>query len=150
MGFRNSEEITRFQSTQPARSVMTDHSMPALPEPFHPDASHIDPSFRDGFNHCHKQFSAYAAPLLERIKELEAERDKLLEADMFWDHDDGERFGNDIDEIIQEFGPGEIVKIDQGKRLPMITVRVLPAADDNSYFEYEIIDAAISTKDKPA
>lgn len=64
------------------------------------------------------------------------------EPDMFWNHDDPETFGNDIDEIIQDYGPGEIVKIDQAKRLPTITVRVLPAKDDNSYFEYEIIDAA--------
>lgn len=60
-------------------------------------------------------------------------------ADMFWDHDDGERFGTDIEEIVADYDPGEIVKIDQAKRLPSITVRTIL---DGEYMTYEVLDDA--------
>ncbi|TAL65833.1 MAG: hypothetical protein EPN79_11830 [Burkholderiaceae bacterium] len=31
---------------------------PELPEAFHPDASHVPPEYRDGWNACHKVFTA--------------------------------------------------------------------------------------------
>ncbi len=55
------------------------------------------------------------------------------EADMFWDAEDGERFGHDIDDIISDFGPGDRVKIDCAKRMPSIEVLVVADGDDLSY-----------------
>lgn len=68
-------------------------------------------------------------------------------ADMFWNHDDPEVFAHDIDEIIQDFGPGEIVKIDRAKRLPTVMVRVLPPKDEDSHVEYEFIDPTSLVRD---
>jgi hypothetical protein len=58
-------------------------------------------------------------------------------ADMFWDGEDGEIFGYEIDEIIGNYGPGDRVKIDCAKRLPSIEVLVVADGDD---FSYQIID----------
>ena len=60
------------------------------------------------------------------------------EPDMFWDYDDPECFGYDIEDVISEYAPGDIVKIDCAKRLPTIRVRVVADGDD---LTYEIIGA---------
>lgn len=60
------------------------------------------------------------------------------EPDMFWDASDGERFGHDIPEIIADYGPGDIVKIDCAKRMPRVIVRVVGDSGD-----YEVIPAEV-------
>lgn len=85
-----------------------------------------------------------ADQLAARIAELEAELEAVgaggvqalsapAEADMFWDAEDGERFGNDIDDIISDFGPGDRVKINCAKRMPSIEVLVVADGDDLTY-----------------
>lgn len=64
------------------------------------------------------------------------------EPDMFWDHDDPERCANDIDEIVADYGPGEIVKIDCAKHLPSFKVRVIVDPKDDEVLTYEYIDTA--------
>lgn len=81
-----------------------------------------------------------------RIAELEAQIEALsgvqalsaapAEADMFWDAEDGERFGHNIDDIISDFGPGDRVKINCAKRMPGIEVLVIEDGDD---FTYQVI-----------
>lgn len=70
--------------------------------------------------------------LSKRVEELEA-------ASLFWDADDPERGCSSIEEVIAEYDPGVIVKINRAARLPDITIRTLPVADDASYAEYEVI-----------
>ena len=63
------------------------------------------------------------------------------DADMFWNHDDPEACARAIVDIIQDYGPGDVVKIDRAKSMPAITVRVLPRKDeDDDCFGYEFID----------
>ena len=52
-------------------------------------------------------------------------------ADMFWDAEDGERYGDDIRDIISDYGPGDVVKIDCAKRLPSVRVQVI--GDEGDY-----------------
>lgn len=61
--------------------------------------------------------------------------------DMFWDADNPECYGNDIQEIISEYGPGEVVNIDCAKSLPSISVLV-SADSDGEGLTYEVIAAA--------
>ena len=63
------------------------------------------------------------------------------EPDMFWDADDRERFAYDIDEIVSEYDPGQIVSIECAQRLPSFRVLVTAGEDGNSY---EYVDAAIA------
>ena len=70
--------------------------------------------------------------LSKRVEELEA-------ASLFRDADDPERGCSSIEEVIAEYDPGVIVKINRAARLPDITIRTLPVADDASYAEYEVI-----------
>ena len=39
--------------------------------PFHPDASHVPPDYRDGWNACYRAMQASRAPLLVRLEEAE-------------------------------------------------------------------------------
>ena len=57
------------------------------------------------------------------------------DADMFWDHDDPERFGYNIKDIISDYGPGDVVKINCAKRMPTIQVRVVADGDDDLAYE---------------
>jgi len=65
---------------------------------------------------------------------------KESEADMFWDHSDNEIFGHDIDEIVAEYDPGDIVKIDQAKRLPTIKVRVIAGEKEDDPCTWELVN----------
>jgi hypothetical protein len=64
------------------------------------------------------------------------------DADMFWDWSDGESFGHSIEEILSGgYGPGDVVKIERAKRLPIITVRCLSAdPDEPDEATYEVVD----------
>lgn len=56
-------------------------------EAFHPDASHVTPDYRDGWNHCH----AAAQAELARLRE-DAGRYQFLETchvSFTWEHDLG-------------------------------------------------------------
>lgn len=68
-----------------------------------------------------------------------------LEADMFWDSEDGERCGHDIESIIEDYSDGAILKIDCAKSLPSITIRVIQNAEGA---DYEIVDAALAAQAK--
>lgn len=61
------------------------------------------------------------------------------DADMFWDSQDGERFGHDINSIIEECDDGAVVKIVRAQSLPIITVRVIQTDDG---CDYEVLDDA--------
>jgi ribosome modulation factor len=74
--------------------------------------------------------------LREALSGVQALSAAPAEADMFWDAEDGERFGHDIDDIISDFGPGDRVKIDCAKRMPSIEVLVIEDGDD---FTYQVI-----------
>ena len=60
--------------------------------------------------------------------------------DMFWDADDTENFAHEIQDIIDGYGPGEIVTIECAKRLPNLRVVVTRDGDGLSY---EYLEAAI-------
>lgn len=49
--------------------------------PFHPDASHVEPGYRDGWNDCYRAMLAASpdniAALLDRLDKAERERDAL-------------------------------------------------------------------------
>ena len=62
---------------------------------------------------------------------LGAAAQEPLTPDMFWDASDPERYGDDIEEIIADYGPGDTVKIDCAKRLPRI--RVFVVGDEGDY-----------------
>lgn len=60
------------------------------------------------------------------------------EADMFWDGDDPEIFGHDIQELAAERGPGQVFSVDRAMRLPSIKVRVIAGEtedDENTWEE---------------
>ena len=65
------------------------------------------------------------------------------EPDMFWDADDREIFAYDIEEIVSEYDPGQIVSIECAQRLPSFRVLVTVDEDGNSY---EYLDAAIAAQ----
>ncbi|MBT2300414.1 hypothetical protein J7E70_08040 [Variovorax paradoxus] len=62
-------------------------------------------------------------------------------ADMFWDHDDGENFGHDIDDLIANLGLGlgDELRVDCAKRLPSICVRVIQDPEFEGSLSYELI-----------
>jgi hypothetical protein len=49
--------------------------------PFHPQASHVDPSYRDGWNHCHAAATSLIAELQRELAEAkrDAERWRWIE-----------------------------------------------------------------------
>ena len=59
--------------------------------------------------------------------------------DMFWDADDTENFAHEIQDIIDGYGPGEIVTIECAKRLPNFRVVV---TRDGDWVSYEYLEAA--------
>ena len=63
--------------------------------------------------------------------------------DMFWDADDTENFAHEIQDIIDGYGPGEIVTIECAKRLPNFRVVVTRDGDGISY---EYLEAAIAAQ----
>ena len=63
--------------------------------------------------------------------------------DMFWDADDTENFAHEIQDIIDGYGPGEIVTIECAKRLPNFRAVVIWGGDGISY---EYLDAAIAAQ----
>ena len=65
------------------------------------------------------------------------------EPDMFWDADNREIFAYDIEEIVSEYDPGQIVSIECAQRLPSFRVLVTVDEDGNSY---EYVDAAIAAQ----
>lgn len=65
------------------------------------------------------------------------------EPDMFWDADDREIFAYDIEEIVSEYDPGQIVSIECAQRLP--SFRVLVTVDEDGH-SYEYLDAAIAAQ----
>ena len=65
------------------------------------------------------------------------------EPDMFWDADNREIFAYDIEEIVSEYDPGQIVSIECAQRLPSFRVLVTVDEDGNSY---EYLDAAIAAQ----
>ena len=65
------------------------------------------------------------------------------EPDMFWDADDRETFAYDIEQIVSEYDPGQIVSIECAQRLPSFRVLVTVDEDGNSY---EYLDAAIAAQ----
>lgn len=68
-----------------------------------------------------------------------------MDADMFWDSEDGERCEHDIESIIEDYSDGAIFKIDCAKSLPSMTIRVIQNAEGA---DYEIIDAALAAQAK--
>lgn len=61
-------------------------------------------------------------------------------ADMFWWADDPEQFGHDIDELVQDFDVGSIVKIDCAMRLPTVSVKVVEDKEmGDGYVTYEYV-----------
>lgn len=65
------------------------------------------------------------------------------EPDMFWDADDRETFAYDIEQIVSEYDPGQIVSIECAQRLPSFRVLVTVDEDGNSY---KHLDAAIAAQ----
>ena len=65
------------------------------------------------------------------------------EPDMFWDADNREIFAYDIEEIVSEYDPGQIVSIECAQRLP--SFRVLVTVDEDGH-SYEYLDAAIAAQ----
>ena len=63
--------------------------------------------------------------------------------DMFWDADDTENFAHEIQDIIDGYGPGEIVTIECAKRLPNFRAVVTRDGDGISY---EYLEAAIAAQ----
>lgn len=53
--------------------------------------------------------------------------------DMFWDADDTENFAHEIQDIVDGYGPGEIVTIECAKRMPNLKVLVTRDGDGVSY-----------------
>jgi len=43
---------------------------------FHPHASHVDPDYRDGWNHCHAAATARIAELEQQVRELKADAER--------------------------------------------------------------------------
>ena len=68
-----------------------------------------------------------------------------MDADMFWDSEDGERCEHDIESIIEDYSDGAILKIDCAKSLPSMTIRVIQNAEGA---DYEIVDAALAAQAK--
>ena len=58
---------------------------------------------------------------------------------MFWDADDTENFAHEIQDIIDGYGPGEIVTIECAKRLPNFRVVV---TRDGDWVSCEYLEAA--------
>ena len=52
---------------------------------------------------------------------------------MFWDADDTENFAHEIQDIVDGYGPGEIVTIECAKRMPNLKVLVTRNGDGVSY-----------------
>lgn len=126
--------------------------MPPLPTAWKqvPDADGILTNVYRAF-----QMRDYAAPLIARVAELEAENAKLRDADMFWNDADPEMAEGNIHDVIdREWGDGMLkhgdeMVIQQATRLPNIKVRLIPSADDGEdYFDYEIVDAALAAKEQ--
>lgn len=52
--------------------------------PYHRSASHVEPAYRDGWNHCFKAAAERITAALARAAELERERDELRRERMAW------------------------------------------------------------------
>ena len=48
-----------------------------MPEKFHPSASHVEPGYRDGWNHATERMEKYCAGMARLADQLRAERDSL-------------------------------------------------------------------------
>lgn len=70
------------------------------------------------------------AQLAARLQAAQAQEDV---PDMFWDADDTENFAHEIQDIIDGYGPGEIVTIECAKWLPNFRVVVTRDGDGVSY-----------------
>ena len=81
------------------------------------------------------------AQLAARLQAAQAQEDV---PDMFWDADDTENFAHEIQDIIDGYGPGEIVTIECAKRLPNLRVVVTRDGDGISY---EYLEAAITAQE---
>ena len=86
--------------------------------------------------------------LAGRVAELEA----ALKPNLFWNDADPEHGETSIFEVIDSEWNGGCMKhgdemfIQQAVRLPNIRVRLIPCpTDGDDYFDYEVIDAALST-----
>lgn len=82
-------------------------------------------------------FCAFLFARGERVSAAQAQEDV---PDMFWDADDTENFAHEIQDIVDGYGPGEIVTIECAKRLPNLRVVVTRDGDGLSY---EYLEAAI-------
>ena len=80
------------------------------------------------------------AQLAARLQAAQAQEDV---PDMFWDADDTENFAHEIQDIIDGYGPGEIVTIECAKRLPNFRAVVTRDGDGISY---EYLEAAIAAQ----
>lgn len=80
------------------------------------------------------------AQLAARLQAAQAQEDV---PDMFWDADDTENFAHEIQDIIDGYGPGEIVTIECAKRLPNLRAVVTRDGDGISY---EYLEAAIAAQ----
>ena len=70
------------------------------------------------------------AQLAARLQAAQAQEDV---PDMFWDADDTENFAHEIQDIVDGYGPGEIVTIECAKRMPNLKVLVTRNGDGVSY-----------------
>jgi hypothetical protein len=64
--------------------------------PFHPQASHVDPSYRDGWNHCHAVATATIASLREELERVRKDAERyqwLRENCLDWEVDGEHRWG---------------------------------------------------------
>jgi len=68
------------------------------------------------------EYPEEGAQLLAALPKSETILD-ILEPDMFWDASDGESFGYDVDEIVSNYLPDEVVTIDTAKRCKSFKVR---------------------------
>lgn len=86
-----------------------------------------------------------SADLLEEVRELKGKLQQAqperapLGADMFWDHEDPETFGYDIETIASNYGLGDEIEIDCAKRMPGIKVRVIQSEPEGE-LTWERID----------
>ena len=89
-------------------------------------------------------FCAFLFARGESVSAAQAQEDV---PDMFWDADDTEIFAHEIQDIIDGYGPGEIVTIECAKRLPNFRAVVTRDGDGLSY---EYLEAAIAAQEGDA
>jgi len=96
----------------------------------------------------------------DRERQLQAEIEalkcyvaKLESADMFWNHDDAERLYHGIGEFLNDeicngsLEVGDIRTVQQARKLPTITIRIVSIDDEECDADWEVVTADAAMKE---